>query len=234
MEITKREIIASISILAIMLIIGFYISGKISEHHQDENSIYNKAMKIKQQDIFEYSMKTNVGNAFVEGELIALNPVTYDKLKGEYLYIKRVKERYTMHTRVIKSGKSTRVQTYWTWDYIGKEDKISDRLSFLGVNFNSDKFNIPDGDYIDTISDGFRLRSKYYGYPIKSNVTIFGSLKDNTIKDQANVYESNINDTIENLQNSGVFELSIFWLVWIGVAITIIFLFYKAENKWLE
>ena len=113
-----------------MLIIGFYISGKISEHHQDENSIYNKAMKIKQQDIFEYSMKTNVGNAFVEGELIALNPVTYDKLKGEYLYIKRVKERYTMHTRVVKSGKSTRVQTYWTWDYIGKEDKISDRLSF--------------------------------------------------------------------------------------------------------
>ena len=84
MEITKREIIASISILAIMLIIGFYISGKISEHHQDENSIYNKAMKIKQQDIFEYSMKTNVGNAFVEGELIALNPVTYDKLKGGF------------------------------------------------------------------------------------------------------------------------------------------------------
>ena len=41
-QITKREIIASISIIAIMLLIGFLISGKISDYQMDKNEIYNK------------------------------------------------------------------------------------------------------------------------------------------------------------------------------------------------
>ena len=36
-EITKREILASISIIAVLLLIGFIISGKISDHAMDKN-----------------------------------------------------------------------------------------------------------------------------------------------------------------------------------------------------
>lgn len=35
-EITKREILASISIIAVLLLIGFIISGKISDHLMDK------------------------------------------------------------------------------------------------------------------------------------------------------------------------------------------------------
>ena len=45
-EITKREIIASISIIAVMILIGVLISGKISERQMDKNEVYNKAVKI--------------------------------------------------------------------------------------------------------------------------------------------------------------------------------------------
>lgn len=62
-EITKREILASISIIAVMLLIGVLIASKISEYQMDKNEIYNKALKIESQDLFQYGMDTNAGNA---------------------------------------------------------------------------------------------------------------------------------------------------------------------------
>lgn len=72
-KITKKEVIASISIIAIMLLIGVLISGKISDWMMDKNAEYNKAVKIESLDLFEYGMRTNVGNAFVYGDLLAVS-----------------------------------------------------------------------------------------------------------------------------------------------------------------
>ena len=63
-EITKREILASISIIAVMILIGVLISTKISEHQMDQNEIYNKAVKIESQDLFQYGMD-KIGRAHV-------------------------------------------------------------------------------------------------------------------------------------------------------------------------
>ena len=60
-EITKREILASISIIAVMILFGILISSKISECQMDKNEIYNKAVKIESQEMFQYGMDTNVG-----------------------------------------------------------------------------------------------------------------------------------------------------------------------------
>lgn len=76
-EITKREILASISIIAVMLLIGFTISGRISNYILDRNEKYNKAIKIESSDLFEYGMRTNVGYAFVYGDLKAVDTVSY-------------------------------------------------------------------------------------------------------------------------------------------------------------
>ena len=75
-EITKREILGSIIIGAVLLIIGFFISTVINEHQMDQNEKYNKAVKIDDSEMFEYGMRTNVGNAFVYGNLEAVDPVT--------------------------------------------------------------------------------------------------------------------------------------------------------------
>ena len=109
-EITKREILASISIIAVMILIGILISGKISECQMDKNEKYNKAVKIESQEMFRYGMDTNVGNAFVYGDLKAVDTVTYPEIGGEYMYVEKVKERYTMHTRTVThtDGKGNR------------------------------------------------------------------------------------------------------------------------------
>lgn len=114
-KITKREILASIFIIAVMILFGILISSKISEHQMDKNEIYNKAVKIESQEMFQYGMDTNVGNAFVYGELKAVDTVTYPEIGGEYMYVEKVKERYTMHTRTVTyttgSGKTRQTHT---------------------------------------------------------------------------------------------------------------------------
>lgn len=150
-EITKREILVSVSIVAIMLLIGVLNAGKISDYQLDKNEKYNKAIKIESQELFEYGMRTNAGNAFVYGDLKAVDTVTYPEIGGEYIYIEKVKERYTMHTRQVAhtttmNGKTHTyytTETYWTWDYAGSEERICDEISFLNHVFSVSKIDLP-------------------------------------------------------------------------------------------
>ena len=240
-EITKREIIASISIIAVMLLIGVLISGKISEHQMDKNEIYNKAVKIENTDLLQYGMDTNVGNAFAYGDLKAVDTVTYPEIGGEYMYVEKVKEKYTMHTRQVAhtrtvNGKSQTyytTETYWTWDRVSSEDKKCKEISFCGITFKSNKFDIPGTDYIDTIKESSHIRYKYYGTGTKFTGTIFTELKDKTISDNTNFYNNmNIEETVEHLE-SGDREI-IFWILWIILIIIFVFGFYYLDNKWLE
>ena len=240
-EITKREIIASISIIAVMILIGVLISGKISEHQMDKNEIYNKAVKIENTDLFQYGMDTNVGNAFVYGDLEAVDTVTYPEISGEYMYVEKVKERYTKHTRQVAHTKTVNgktqtyytTETYWTWDRIGSEDIKCKKISFCGITFKSNKFDIPSTDYIDTIKESSHIRYKYYGTGTKFTGTIFTELKDKTISDNTNFYNNmNIEETVERLESGGG-EI-VFWILWIILIIICVFGFYYLDNKWLE
>lgn len=53
-EITKREIIVSISIVAVMLTFGIFISSSINDSHLDKVQEYNTALPIDTQEMFEY------------------------------------------------------------------------------------------------------------------------------------------------------------------------------------
>ena len=239
--ITKREIIASISIIAVMLLIGVLISSKISEHQMDKNEMYNKAVKIEDGELFQYGMDTNVGNAFVYGDLEAVDTVTYPEIGGEYMYVEKIKERYTMHTRQVAhtrtvNGKTKTyytTETYWTWDYAGSEDKTCKEISFLGHTFSSNKINLPSEEYIDTIYESSHVRYKYYGVNTKYTGTIFTDLRDKTISDNTRFYKNmTIDETVERLEFGG--GLIIFWIVWIILIGLCIFGFYYIDNRWLE
>lgn len=236
-EITYREIIASISIIAVMLLIGFVISGKISQIQDDKNAKYNKAVKIESTDLFRYGMDTNVGNAFVYGELKAVDTVTYPEIGGEYMYVEKIEEHYNRHTRTYtttdgKGHTRTHTEVYWSWDYAGSEDMQCKEVSFCGVVFDSNKIKLPSADYIDTIKESGYVRYKYYGTNIEYKGTIFTELKDKTISDSTPFYEMSIKETKDKLErNIGVV---IFWIVWIIVIVLAVFGFYYIDNEWLE
>lgn len=238
MEITLREIIASITILAIMLIIGILIGDKIEDYHSDKIAVYNKALKVKEEDIFRYAMNTNVGNAFVEGEFKAVDTVNYDEIDGEYMYIEKVKEKYTMHTRVktytVNGKTKTKTETYWTWDVVDKESKTSNNVTYLGVEFPSSKFYLPSDSYITTIKESSKIRYKYYGTPVSHHAVAFVDLRDGTISDKKVSLDTY--STTEDILESKQFNIWIyvFWVVWIALTSALIYGFCYLDNDWLN
>ena len=240
-EITKREILVSVSIVAIMLLIGVLIAGKISDYQLDKNEKYNKAIKIESQELFEYGMRTNAGNAFVYGDLKAVDTVTYPEIGGEYIYIEKVKERYTMHTRQVAHTTTTNgethtyytTETYWTWDYAGSEEQICDEISFLNHVFSVSKIDLPGKEYIDTVKESSHIRYKYYGVGLNFTGTIFTELADKTIADNSPFYENmKIDETVEYLETD--FAMWIFWIIWMVLIGVCVYSFYYIDNKWLE
>lgn len=239
-EISKREVIVSISIIAILLMIGLVISNKIVEYQTDKNEIYNKAVKIESSEMFQYGMNTNVGNAFVYGELNAVDTVSYLEIGGSYMYVKKIEEHYNQHTKTetytdSNGNTHTRTKVYYTWDYAGEESVRCKEIKFCDIKFDSYKISLPSTFYIDTIKKSSRVRYQYYGASTSYKGTVFTDLRNNTISNNSPFYTNmNINDTLEYITTSQTTTLIAFWVAWIiGIGV-IVFLFYKAENKWLE
>lgn len=241
-EITKREVIVSISIIAILLCIGFLISSKISDSILDHNEQYNDALKIESAELFQYGMRTDAGKAFIYGELKAVDPVTYPEIKTPYLYIKKVKERYTRHSRVVTyttgSGKHrtthTRIEHYWTWDRIDSDEKKSEKVSFCETEFPAKKIVLPEERYLKTIKESSRIRYRYYVVKDHYKGTLFTDLKKNTISNHSAFYQDQkIKEVVKDLKDDNT-SLVIFWFVWIILIFFLVGLFCYMKNAWLE
>lgn len=238
-EITKREILFSIIIIAIMFVIGFTISGHISDSIMTKQQEYNTALEIDNNTyMFKHNMETDIGNAFVYGELKAVDTVTYPDIKGKYMYVKKVKEKYTKHTETYtttdnKGHTQVHTRTYWSWDRVGSEDIKCKEISFCGVVFKSNKINLPNSYYIDTVKKSSHIRYKYYGVGTKYKGTIYTELKNNTILDNTSFYkDKNIKEVKDDLKSS--WQLVLFWVAWILFIGGVVFLFYYLDNVWLE
>lgn len=241
-EITPREVMASVSIILAMLIFGIFIDGKLDDARIDQNEVYNKASKIESVDEFLYAMKTNVGLAFVSGVLAPSDVITDPEIDGEYISLKIVRERYTMHTRQVAhtrtvNGKTQTyytTETYWRWDKIGEERKDVDEVIFNGVSFLRSKIPYESDEYIDTVREGLSYtRYKYYGTPAKEyRGVIFTSLNDGTIANSSKFYvDKTIKEAYESCLQKDLSWL--FWSLWVLLIGICVFGFYYVDNRWL-
>ncbi len=248
MEITKREIIISIAIATVMLIIGFFISGKITDVQNDKNAEYQKAIHIDDSELFQYGMDTDVGNAFVYGDLRAVDTVTFDEIGGEYLRIEKIKERYERHEREVtetdsKGKKHTRIKVYYEWEEEDRESKRSEKIMFCGVEFPYKKIPYSSDKHIKTINSGreyswksgeyVKVRFRYYGTPIKHTGTVYTRLSDGTILDNSRFFKDY---TIEQAVDDCTSESGniMFWFSWIMLTFVLVYGFCYLDNRWLE
>lgn len=241
MEITKREVIFSIALICVMLIMGIIISDKINDDLMEQYQKYNTALQINDDpELFKYGMRTNIGNAFVHGELAAVDPISYDAVDGVYGSMTKTTERYTMHTRTVTktrtvNGKSqtyTETEIYWSWDAINKESIHASTISYLGVEFPYGTIDYFPEHYIDTIDLSSNLRDVYYGSEVSYVGTLFANLSDNTISETSFHNDKSIDDTIKSLETK--WQLVLFWIVWIIIIGLAVFGFYYLDNRWLE
>lgn len=157
----------------------------------------------------------------------------FDKIENDKVYA----EEYTMHTRRVSHGsgkhKYYTTETYWTWDYVGKESKKAKKINFCGIDFKSNKIVLPDDEYVDTVKESSRIRYKYYGVGTEYKGTIFTLLKDKTISDKTKFYNNrNIEETVKHLE-TGVW-LVLFRVFWVILTGMVVFGFYYLDNDWLE
>ena len=237
-QVTKREVLFSVVIICVMLLIGFVIHGNINDNLMIKYQEYNTALHIEDdKDLFTYGMRTNIGNAFVHGDLKAVDTVTYPEIGGEYSYVAKVKEKYTKHTRTVRYKNSngntkTKTETYWTWDMVASWDKHCEKISFLDVEFDYGTIEFPSSNYITTIKESSKIRYKYYGTGTEYIGTLYATLENNTINKISFYNNKSIDETIQYLESGG--ELILFWFLWILLTSGCVIGFCYLDNKWLE
>lgn len=239
---TKRERIVSIGLVAVMLAAGLLISSIIHDKLLDKYHEYDTALQIvNDADIFTYGMRTDVGNAFVYGTVHTVDPVTFEELNGWYATVRKVKERYTQHSRVVtyttSDGKGhttthTRVEYYWTWDAVDSWERHATYLTFLGVKFRYNQINLPAPQYLTTVRDSSFVRYVFYGTSTTHVGTIYAKLLHNDIQNARFYAGKDIAQTIKWLES--YVSLIIFWVAWIATTIGAVILFARLDNKWLE
>lgn len=244
-EITSREIIVSIAIIAAFLIGGFLISGRIQDGIDDANARYNTAVKIDcldNNELFVYGMRTNIGNAFVHGKLEAVDTVSYPEVNGEYMEIEKTIEKYTRHTRQVAhtmtvNGKTQIYYTteiYYTWDYAGSESKRCEKVRFCDVEFSSDRINLPPLEHIDTQTFG-NIRYIYEGSKTEYTGTLFSNLREDIISEDSDfLADMAIEEAVEYYKNTSAIKQVLFWFVWMIICGACVYGFYSLENRWLE
>ena len=237
MEVTKREVIFSIVIVCAMLAIGFLIAGKIEQNLQDKYIEYETAARIDgDRDAFLYGMESNLGNAFVYGDLVAVDPVDGHGIDGQYASVRKVKERYTEHTRTVTRtvGKRvvTEVQHYWTWDKVSTEEWHCSKITFLGVSFPYGTVDFPYDIHIETVRESMKIRYQYYVCYPQYTGTIYTSLREGGISKAALQAGMTIEETINSLESS--FPLIFFWAFWIMLIMLAVTCFVSLENRWLK
>jgi hypothetical protein len=243
MEITIREIIVSIVIVAIMMTFGFIISDNINDSRLDKLQEYNTALKIPDNntELFKYAIDTDVGNVFVEGKLKFLDPVSIKDIKGQYSYISRELEKYTRHTRVVtetyyvdgKAKTRTKTEVYWTWDHQKTDKWESKKINFNGVDLPADKIDIPGTKHHSTVGCGYHLRYVYRVRDVEWQGTAYAKIKDHTFESKA---DFRVDTDIEKmLEYYTIFNwLWVFWPLWIILTGGLVVGFYYIDNRWLE
>lgn len=237
-EITKREVCFSIAIICLMLVVGLIIHGKINDSLMEQYEKYNTALQINDDaDLFQYGMRTNIGEAFIHGDLVAVDPIAYPEIDGVYASMTKVTERYTKHTRWVtrkdSNGKEYKEkEEYWTWDEIGRDRIHASTIAFLDVEFPYGTIDGFSEYHVKTIKTGYHLRDKYYGSDTSYIGTLFTTLSDGTILRPTFYNNKTIDETIDQLESG--FELVFFWILWILLTGAAVYGFYYLDNRWLE
>lgn len=263
-SITKREVIFSVIILAVMLAFGFLFSSLISNAKAETNEKYYLAMKITDEEQFQYGLRTSVGNALVCGDLTAANPVSMSVIDGEYFAITATYYRYTKHIDYVnhydEDGNLTWVEEVvtYSWDYSGSDNKCTDSFTFMGKTFDNNLYGIYSQrlDLSEVCLDKENVRYNYY-----YNTGIIWDYEGNT-RIEYSAVPITVSGTMEAKLNSGkIYSFSgedriyfrqdktienvmddiesgapeiVFWVFWSILTIVLVCAFIYYDNRWLD
>ena len=220
-----------------MFVLGLLIQQSIRTSITNTNKEYETAVHISDSSMFQYAMRTNVGNAFVYGKLTAVDTVSNDSISGEWMWIEKVTEKYTRHERVVvkKVGKQNveTIEYYWTWDKVRSDEWHSNTISFLNVEFPYGLISVSGSRHIKTDTHG-DTRYIWYAIGIEHEGTIYAKLANDTISSTWLNENKSIKETYDSMIKGETLYLILFWVFWVAITAGLVIGFYAIDNKWLE
>lgn len=234
MTVTKREIIASIAILAVIYTAGALIFSAICGSKEDQYQEYNKAVRIQSAEQLQYAMNTNAGSMWAYGELKAVDPVTHEAVEGDFASITEVTEVLRIETYTTTDSKGrAHVHTRTRWVEVDRETWHCEKQTFEGLEFDYGTIPFPEDERLCEVQKPLSdIRKIYYGSPKESEGTLYASAGSGTLSGAKYYKGWSIEETIEKLE-SGTWKI-LFWIAWTAAAAIIVFAFVYAENRWLE
>lgn len=257
MEITLREILVSIAIFFVLSGIGYLIYEYIDD--KSEIKKYETAQIIEDnKEKLDYLVNTKFGNVLISSTFKTgdKDAVKFDEINGEYAFIKRVKERYTMHTRTLCSGSGKnmvcRPEMYWTWDCVDSDKKYAKNINFIGYSFDGKKLlnQVPNKNlklskkiynqkyekietkYVYETSD---VRYYYEYIPLNFKATVFTNTRDKELfKDYTLFYKKTPEQVVENIKSSTKTNKLSFIIVWLLMTAGVIYWYISLDNNYLE
>lgn len=237
--ITAREILFSVIIAILMLALGFFIGERIESSLDEKNQEYEQAAKIDgDKELFEYGMRTDIGRAFVSGTLKAVDPVKLSDIDGEWLFVRKTREEYTQHTRVVMRGsgknRHAEIEIYYTWDDVDHTDYHCEKISFLDNEFDYGVIDHPGTRHLTTKNESSEVRYVYEVCDAEHEGTLYAKLGNNTVSETTFLKGKNLNEAVEAMYHRSIIWLVVFWIIWIILTGGAVFGFYYLDNEWIE
>ena len=243
MEITKREILASVTILAIMVGIGVWLSAPILSKATERYLAVASSVVANTDDEFDYISRTNAGRFLANGTLSAIDTVRLEELPGVYSSVKKVKEEYRLHTEVYtttdgKGHTTTHTRTYHSWDEVKHWNYKAERAMFRGKEFKIDevyRVRIQKDTIIKVKTKMFEndTRYVYYTAPVSFDGVMLGSAMNRKYEEPKFINGLTAEEYIKNTERKLNGNTVLFWILWSLLTAGMIAGFYALENKWL-
>lgn len=242
-KLTLREVIFAFLIIGIMSVIGFLIAGKIEQEVHNTQLKYRRAIQIdKNPTQFAWALDTDVGDAFIEGSLTVVDPVSHKLLDGKWMKLKARYQKYQQHTRTVtytttvngKPKTRTKIETYWSWDTYDTEDFSASQVEFLDKKLYLNDLKLYGVSWDEKIVKTHRHRRVVFSVlPTKYFGTLFTCIKDKKISNQSSfLVGMNIENAYKYYTSSNA--VTIFWIFWIVFIGFVLYGFFVIDNTWLE
>lgn len=166
---TRNRWLTLIFMIAAAILLDIVTGFGIANYERQRASTYCTALKTTDKDRFNYIVRSQQGKVISYTKLTGDKPVKFQEMttKRHFIAVKRIFERYTMHTRIVTDSKGhTYTETYWSWDYAGSDEVQSKSLTIFGHKYKAANFNLkPFYDDIDAdklVNHGTGLMGSYY------------------------------------------------------------------------
>ena len=223
----RHRISLGIFIGAVAIFGCFILRNIFIDHANSEIQKYNTAVRVEDNNKFNYAVDSKQGRIISSGEFKTKDPVKFENFDGEYMKIIRILEEYRPHTYVTCNGKGKcQTHTYYSWDEVSRETKNSNTVIFRDRDYSLSKFNF----------SALERKKRYVFRVIDKELSgsFYAETNENGLNDNILVHNESLDELLKSIRQGALTAEIISWLVLLVVVTSIsgvCYYFVMADGK---